>query len=78
MPCAVSRAMNNYRLKTADRPTHIKIVAVSLMASAVLVGIGTAARPDLPDMSTRMAVGSAMVTAGKPLAWTSANRVTVR
>ena len=78
MPDASSGAMNNYGLNTADRRTHIKIVAVSLMASTVLVGVGMAARPELPDMSTRMAVGSPMVKAGNPVVWTTANRVTVR
>ena len=70
--------MYNYGLKTADRRTHIKIVVVSLTASTALVVIGTAARPELPDLSTRMAVGSPMVTAGKSVVWTSADRVTVR
>ena len=37
--------MNNYTLKTADRLTHLKIVAVSLVAGIVVVGIGIAARP---------------------------------
>lgn len=78
MPDAVSGAMNNYGLTTADRRTHIKIVVVSLMASMVVVGIGTAARPELPDLSTRMVVRSPMMTAGKPIVWTSADRVTVR
>ena len=42
--------MNNYTLNTADRLTHLKIVAVSLVAGIVVVGVGIAARPDLPDM----------------------------
>ena len=46
--------MNNYTLNTADRLTHLKIVAVSLVAGIVVVGVGIAARPELPDMSTRL------------------------
>ncbi len=46
--------MNNYTLNTADRLTHLKIVAVSLVAGIIVVGVGIAARPDLPDMSTRL------------------------
>jgi hypothetical protein len=70
--------MNNYGLTTADRRTHIKIVVVSLMASTVLAGIGTAARAELPDLSTRVAVSTPMATAGNPVLWTSAERVTLR
>ena len=46
--------MNNYSLKTADRLTHLKIVVMSLVAGIVVVGVGIAARPNLPDMSTRL------------------------
>ena len=46
--------MNNYTLNTADRLTHLKIVVVSLVAGIAVVGIGIAARPSLPDMSTQL------------------------
>ena len=70
--------MNNYNLTTADRLTHIKIVAVSVIAGIVVVGVGKAARPELPDMGTRMAVRSPVQSADKPIVWTSADRVTIR
>ena len=70
--------MNNYTLKTADRLTHLKIVAVSLVAGNLVVGIGIAARPDLRDMSTRFDSRSAGMKAGKPVVWTQSDRVTIR
>jgi len=70
--------MNNYPLPTADRLTHLKIVVVSLIAGIVVVGIGIAARPELPDMSTRLEARAPVLKAGKPMVWTQADRVTIR
>jgi hypothetical protein len=70
--------MNNYTLHTADRLTHLKIVVVSLVAGIVAVGVGIAARPDLPDMSTRLEARAPVLKAGKPVVWTQADRVTIR
>jgi hypothetical protein len=70
--------MNNYTLKTADRFTHLKIVAVSLVAGIVVVGIGIAARPDLPDMSTRLESRAPVLKADRPVVWTQSERVTIR
>lgn len=69
--------MNNYNLATADRLTHLKIVVLSLIAGIVVVGIGIAARPDVPDMSTRLEA-RAPLKAGKPVVWTRADQITVR
>jgi hypothetical protein len=70
--------MNNYKLATADRLTHLKIVVVSLVAGIAVVGIGIAARPDLPDMGTRLEARAPVLKAGKPVTWTQADRVTIR
>jgi len=70
--------MNNYTLPTADRLTHLKIVVVSLIAGIVVVGIGIAARPELPDMSPRLEARAPVLKAGKPMVWTQADRVTIR
>lgn len=70
--------MDNYRLTTADRLTHIKIVAVSLVAGMVVVGIGMAARPELSDMSTRTVVHSPVLLADKPIVWSRAEHTTAR
>ena len=70
--------MNNYTLNTADRLTHLKIVVVSLVAGIVVVGVGIAARPDLPDMSTQLEARAPVLKAGKPVIWTHADHVTIR
>jgi len=70
--------MNNYTLNTADRLTHIKIVVVSLIAGIAVVCVGIAARPELPDMSTRLEARAPILKPGKPVVWTSANQVTIR
>jgi hypothetical protein len=70
--------MNNYSLTTADRLTHLKIVVVSLVAGIAVVGIGIAARPDLPDMSTRLESRAPVLKADKPVVWTQSDRVTIR
>jgi hypothetical protein len=70
--------MNNYTVTTADRLTHLKIVVVSLIAGIVVVGVGIAARPNLPDMSTNLASHGPVLKAGKPVIWTRADQVTIR
>jgi len=70
--------MNNYTLNTADRLTHIKIVVVSLVAGIAVVGVGIAARPELPDMSTRLEARAPVLKPGKPVVWTRADQVTIR
>jgi hypothetical protein len=70
--------MNNYTLKTADRLTHLKIVVVSLVAGIVVVGVGIAARPNLPDMSTQLEARAPVLKAGQPVNWTRSDQVTVR
>jgi hypothetical protein len=70
--------MNNYTLNTADRLTHLKIVVVSLVAGIAVVGIGIAARPSLPDMSTQLEARAPVLKATKPVVWTNADNVTVR
>ena len=70
--------MNNYSLNTADRLTHLKIVVVSLIAGIAVVGMGIAARPTLPDMSTQLEARAPVLKATKPVVWTSVERVTIR
>jgi len=70
--------VNNHNLTTADRLTHLKIVVVSLLAAIVVVCIGIAARPSLPDMSTRMETRAPILNASKPMVWTQAGEITVR
>ena len=68
----------NYTLNTADRLTHLKIVVVSLIAGIVVVGVGIAARSDLPDMSTRLESRAPVLKADRPVIWTQTDRITIR
>ncbi len=68
--------MNNFSLLTADRITHVKVVAVALVCA--MVGIGLAAR--LNDQS---ALGDArleatVIKAGKPVTASAGERSTIR
>ena len=68
----------NYTLMTANRATHMKVVAVSLIASIVIVVGVMAARPSLPDMSTQLEARAPVLKAGKPVIWTDSEKVTIR
>jgi hypothetical protein len=70
--------MNNSTLRTADRLTHLKIIAVALVATAAVVGIGIAAAPPGPDMSAQLEARAPVLKAGKPVIWTDAETQTVR
>jgi len=67
--------MNNYGLATADRLTHVKIVAVALIACIAVVSAGKAARTELPDTNARLQVRAQMIVADKPVLWTSTDRI---
>jgi hypothetical protein len=70
--------MNNYSLTSADRLTHLKIVVVSLIAGIVVVGVGIAARPSLPDMSTQLEARAPVLKAKPQVIWTDASSTTIR
>ena len=66
--------MNNYGLATADRLTHVKIVAVALIACVAIVSAGKAARQDLSDTNARVEARAQMI-ADKSVLWTSVGRI---
>jgi hypothetical protein len=68
----------NYTLMTANRATHLKVVMVSLIAGIVIVVGVMAARPSLPDMSTQLEARAPVLKAGKPVIWTSSEKVAIR
>ena len=70
--------MNNTSMFTADRLTHLKIVVVSLVAGIVVVGVGIAARPTVPDMSTQLEARAPVLKAGQPVIWSSSDTSTIR
>ena len=66
---------NNYGLATADRLTHIKIVAVALVACIGVVTAAKAARQDVSDTNTRVEARVQKISAEKLVVWTSSDRV---
>jgi hypothetical protein len=44
--------MSNSSIRTADRTTHLKIVAVALLASLAVMVVGIAARPQVDNSAT--------------------------
>jgi hypothetical protein len=68
----------NYTLMTAGRTTHLKVVAVSLIASIVISFGVIAARPSLPDISTQLEARAPVLKAGKSVTWSSSEKITVR
>ena len=75
MGCVMS---NNSSIYGADRKTHLKIVLVSLVSGVVVVAVGLAAVPKLPDMSTQLEARAPVLKADKRVIWTSSERITVR
>jgi len=70
--------MNNYSMHTADRTTHLKIVVLSLIAGIIVVAVGIAARPSLPDMSTQLEARAPMLKAGQPVNWSARENTVIR
>ena len=70
--------MNNASMRTADQLTHLKIVGVSLILGTVVVGIGLAARPTVPDMSTQLEARAPILKAGQPVIWSGSEISTTR
>jgi hypothetical protein len=61
----------NHSLVTADRTTHLKIVAVSLIAAIAVILVGITARIADPDTTTaRVEARGPVLKAGKPSAVT--------
>lgn len=73
-----SRPVDNYSITTTNLRGHLKIAMVSLIASGSVVAVGIAARPSLPDMSTRLEAQAPILKADKPDNWTSSNQTRVR
>ncbi len=67
----------SYSIYSASRGTHLKIVLVSLIASTVVVGIGIAARPRLPNTG-QLEATEHVLKAGKPVNWTSSESTVTR
>ena len=69
----------NHSLVTADRTTHLKIVAVSLVAAIAVILVGITARvTDTGSASANLQAQGPVVKAGKPAAVTARDGSTVQ
>jgi len=69
----------NHSIITADRTTHLKIVAVSLVAAIAVIVVGVTARvTDTSGASANLQAHGPVLKAGKPAAVTAAEGSTVR
>jgi len=59
----------SYSIYSASRGTHLKIVLVSLIASVIVVGIGIAAKPRLPNTTHLEETAHVLDTASSPERW---------
>ena len=68
----------NHSLVTADRTTHLKIVAVSLVAAIAVILVGVTARVTDTSATDNLHAQGPVVKAGKPAAVTVREGTTVR
>jgi hypothetical protein len=64
--------VNNFSLFTANRMTHLKVVAVALVCATLVAGIGLAARV------TEFGTADTMTQAGKPVTASTGETRTLR
>jgi hypothetical protein len=64
--------VNNFSLFTANRMTHLKVVAVALVCATLAAGIGLAARV------TEFGTADTMTQAGKPVTASTGETRTLR
>ena len=67
--------MNNSSMFTADRMTHVKIVAVSLICATIVAGIGIAARVTDGTLTSR-GLEANVIKAGAPVMAVSSGATT--
>ena len=68
----------NHSLVTADRTTHLKIVAVSLVAAIAVILVGITARVTDSGASVNLQAHGPVLKAGKPAAITARDGTTVQ
>jgi hypothetical protein len=68
--------MNNFSLLTADRMTHVKVVAVALVCA--MVGIGLAARLSDQSASADARLEPTVIKASTPVTASAGQRSTIR
>jgi len=68
--------MTNYTLPRADRGTHLKIIAISLIAGFLVIGVGFTARAPIGNDLGRN--DATVLKASQSLNWSSREIGTVR
>ena len=68
----------NHSLVTADRTTHLKIVAVSLIAAIAVILVGITARITDTTASAKLEAHGPVLKAGKPATVTERDGSTIR
>jgi ABC-type proline/glycine betaine transport system permease subunit len=72
------RVMNNFSMLTADRMTHLKVVAVALVCATLVAGIGVAARVTDGSATADGRLEATVIKAGKPLTASTSEPRTIR
>ncbi len=71
--------MNNSTIFAADRNTHVKIVAISLVASIAVLLVGMTARnTTAADSTARIHAAGPAIKAGKPIAVSHIDATVIR
>ena len=68
----------NHSLVTADRTTHLKIVAVSLVAAIAVILVGVTARITDTGTSAKLEANGPVLKAGKPATVTSRDATAIQ
>jgi hypothetical protein len=68
--------VNNFSLLTADRMTHVKVVAVALVCA--MIGIGLATRLSDQSALADARLEATVIKAGKPITASAGERSTIR
>ena len=74
--CWGERVMNNFSMFTADRITHLKVVAVALVCATLVAGLGVAAR--VAEGSPDGRLEATVIKAGKPVTASTSESRTIR
>lgn len=68
----------NHSLVTADRTTHLKIVAVSLVAAIAVILVGITARVADTGATAKLEAHGPVLKAGKPAAVTARDGTSIQ
>ena len=68
--------MNNFSMFTADRMTHLKVVAVALVCATLVAGLGVAAH--VADGSADGRLEATVIKAAKPVTASTSEPRTIR